>query len=387
MYRTQVRTEQRTLKKFILETRFRLLILPTLAATSMLLPACKSFEYADGCEPMKKNCDACLNRMIDDGLAECIGAAVVSKDRLVYTYHKTNGKRPEYAKVGPDSTFAVASVSKIYMATCLMMLAEDGSIALSDKVQRYIPEYPHPDVQIIHLMTHTSGDNGKSTALSNIADFYKQDAPLDWNPGEKCRYFNQGYIILTDLLQRVTGQALEDFAQERIFRPLGMSRTSFLGKYVSDSDVAGVQNGENFVYKVPGPSNHVGSGDAGLRSTPEDMVKFGAELLRIYKTGKRGILSPLTVTAMFRRCPPPEANRSPVFYMKTDDGEDHGFNRFFLGAFTSSSACGHTGASGCMLVIDPENDFTYAVLTNSPTLHGDCPSYQRMSNVFSANLP
>lgn len=283
--------------------------------------------------------------------------------------------------------FAIASVSKIYMATCLMMLAEDGRIALNDRVQRYIPEYPHPDVQIIHLMTHTSGDNGKSTALSNIVDFYKQDAPLDWKPGEKCRYFNQGYIILTDLLQRVTGQALEDYALERIFRPLGMTRTSFLGKYVSDSDVAGVQNGEKFVYKAPAPSDHVGSGDAGLRSTPEDMVKFGAELLRIYKTGKRGILSPLTVKAMFRKCPPQDANRSPVFYMKAADGEEHGFNRFFLGSFTSLSAGGHTGASGCMLVIDPENDFTYAVLTNSPTLHGDCPSYQMMSNVFSANLP
>lgn len=375
--------------KNIAYSRFfgKLLILPAFAAALAILPACKSLEHADRCETMKKNCDACLDGMIAKGRAECIGAAVVSKGELVYTYHKTNGKRPEYEKVGPDSTYAVMSVTKIYLATCLMMLAEDGRIALNDKVQRYISEYPHPDVQIIHLMTHTSGDNGKSTALSNIADFYRQDAPLDWKPGEKCRYFNQGYIILTDLLQRVTGHTLEDFSQERIFLPLGMTRTSYHGKYVSDSDVAGVQSGEKFIYKAPSPSNHVGSGDAGLRSTPEDMVKFGAELLRIYNTGKRGILSPLTVKAMFRKCPPPDASRSPVFYMKTDDGEDHGFNRFFLGSFTSLSTGGHTGASGCMLVIDPENDFTYAVLTNSPALHGDCPSYQMMANVFSANLP
>lgn len=387
MQEAQSGTENGDFREFITAFGVRRMAVSVFAAALTALCACKSADYEERCGTMKKNCDAVFDRMIEQGRAECIGAAVVSRDKLVYTYHKTNGKRAEYAKVGPDSTYAVASVSKIYMATCLMMLAEDGKIALNDKVQRYIPEYPHPEVEIIHLMTMTSGDNGKSTDLAHISDFYRQEGPLDWKPGEKCRYFNQGYIILTDLLQRVTGQKLEDFAQERIFRPLGMNRTSFLGKYVTDSDIAGVQNGEKFVYKAPGPSNYVGSGDAGLRSTPEDQVKFGAELLRIYKTGKRGILSPLTVKAMFRKCPLPDANRSPVFYMKTDDGEEHGFNRLFLGSFTSLSAGGHTGASGCMLVIDPENDFTYSVLTNSPALHADCPLYQMMANTISANLP
>src|SRR5947207_4524888 len=133
-----------------------------------------------------------------------------------------------------DTIFDAASLTKV-MATApsIWILIERGRIGLDDPVQRYIPEFRHPDITIRHLLTHTSAlspdvrltyewsgyDTGVKLAI--------EDEPTN-RPGFIFRYSDINFILLGDIVKRVSGEPLNVFAAHNIFEPLGMKDTSFL---------------------------------------------------------------------------------------------------------------------------------------------------------------
>ncbi len=152
--------------------------------------------------------------------------------------------------VTPPSIFQTGSVGKQFTATAVMMLVEEGKLGLDDTITKYFPEAPAAwkNVTVRHLLTHTSGipDYGgeESTMGKGVINF-RQDyteeelvrkfsaMPMDFQPGEKWKYSNTGYVLLGVLVHRVTGKFYGDFLQERIFQPLGMTST----RIISEADI------------------------------------------------------------------------------------------------------------------------------------------------------
>jgi CubicO group peptidase (beta-lactamase class C family) len=136
--------------------------------------------------------------------------------------------------VAADTVFNIGSVSKQFIATDIMLLAQDGRLKLDDRVSMHLPGAPDiwQAITIRHLLTHTAGlvreAPGYTSRISRadadvIRDAY--DTPLRFAPGEKWEYSNLGYFVLAEVIRLVSGQPWKDFLRERVFMPAGMTAT------------------------------------------------------------------------------------------------------------------------------------------------------------------
>ncbi len=141
--------------------------------------------------------------------------------------------------VAADTMFAVGSITKQFTAACILLLAEDGRLAVTDKVAKYYPGLTRAaDITLLDLMNHVSG----------YADYYPLDfvdrpmarptpsdevirrfgtRPLDFEPGSRYSYSNTGYLILGRIVEKVSGQRYGDFLKKRILDPVGMAHTAY----------------------------------------------------------------------------------------------------------------------------------------------------------------
>lgn len=144
--------------------------------------------------------------------------------------------------ISPASFFDIGSTSKQFAAFSIFLLKNDGKLSLSDDVRKYIPELPRYDkpITIRHLLQHTSGlrDYNGLLALAGHAfeDYTTDDDALDiitrqkavnYPVGTAWSYTNTGFFLLSTIIKRVSGKTLREFAQQRIFDPLGMRATHF----------------------------------------------------------------------------------------------------------------------------------------------------------------
>ena len=282
----------------------------------------------------KSRVDAFLTKEFADGALKCMSCAYEQHGETRYQFVAQKG----WEGFDADTPLHVASITKVFTATLLMQLSEEGKISLNDYVKKYIPEFKGEYVPIINLMTHTSGWRNKTGHVAKSVDakrhqeFY-DTMYQDFEVNEKFRYMSQGYDILAEICEKVTGAAdVADLARDRIFRPLGMDHSAFAAH----------------------------QGQSGLHITAPDLVKFGRHLLDIRRTRKNGILTPQGVDTLFRRCLKPEFNRTPAFFAKSGYV---GFGQYFADVNTME-AVGHAGATGCFLLIDPGLDAVEVVLTN-----------------------
>jgi CubicO group peptidase (beta-lactamase class C family) len=201
------------------------------------------------------------------------------------------------AAVTPDTIFQSGSVGKQFTATAVMMLVEEGKVGLDDPVKKYFPDAPGRwnDIKVHNLLSHTSGLSEYETGARTKAggpfymrldytedELYKKIAemPMDFKTGEDWAYRNTNYVLLGILLHRLTGQFYGDFLQERVFRPLGMTRT----RIISEEDIiprraAGYQllKGELKNQEWVSPSLN-STADGALYFTVEDLQKWDAAL-------------------------------------------------------------------------------------------------------------
>ena len=140
------------------------------------------------------------------------------------------------------SIFHVASISKQFTAFCIALLDEEGLLSLDDDVRTYLPELPDygPRITVRNFVHHTSGvrdmwnllrlSGWRADDLINVddlLDIVPRQKGLNFQPGSEHLYSNSGYALLSVIVERVSGKSLRDFADERIFKPLGMTRTHF----------------------------------------------------------------------------------------------------------------------------------------------------------------
>ncbi|MGH7461102.1 MAG: serine hydrolase domain-containing protein, partial [Longimicrobiales bacterium] len=166
---------------------------------------------------------------------------VVRDGRLIYQKGYGSANLDYALPNGPEMVYYVGSVSKQFTAAAVALLSLDGRISLDDPVSKYVPEMNHlPHLTVRQLVHHMSGVRDIYTlmALAGIRMedvFPETDAigliarqkELNFAPGTDYLYSNSGYLLLAQIVRRVTGKSLREYADERLFKPLGMTNTHF----------------------------------------------------------------------------------------------------------------------------------------------------------------
>jgi uncharacterized protein YbbC (DUF1343 family)/CubicO group peptidase (beta-lactamase class C family) len=322
---------------------------------------------------------------------ETPGAVLLVSHRGQIVYRKAYGNRAVSPSVEPmtlDTIFDLASVTKpVATATSIMILVEEGRIRLSDRVAAYIPEFAahgKDAITIRHLLTHVSGLRpdldlanpwtGYDTAIALAAD----EVPLT-PPGERFVYSDINFFLLGDIVRRVSGMPLDEFARARIFEPLGMKETRFNPPEALHARVAPTERCTPYGWPCEGPdmrmlrgvvhdptARRMGgvAGHAGLFSTAADLAILCRMLLGGGALGGARILSPLAVAKM--TSPASAPGERNVRGLGWDIDSSYSANRgelFPIGSF------GHTGFTGTSLWIDPATETFVVFLSNR--LHPD----------------
>ncbi len=308
---------------------------------------------------------------LDDILKEAVasgnapGAVLVVGHNGLIAYRKAMGNRTVGPKAEPmtvDTVFDVASLTKVIATTTAVMRLEQlGQIKLNDPVAKYIPDFGQngkEDVTIRMLLTHYSGLpadvdlkqpwNG-SDAGYELANASKLVNP----PGSTFLYSDVGFIVLGELVQKVSGMPLDQYAQTYVFGPLGMTSTRFNPPPTWVPRIAPTQRDEHTGQTLRGTvhdptARQMGgvAGDAGLFSTADDIAKFAQTLLN----GGAPILNSLIVEKM--TTPQQPANYPNVRGLGWDIDSPYSSNR---GELLPVGSYGHTGFTG-MLAVDRSHD-------------------------------
>jgi CubicO group peptidase (beta-lactamase class C family) len=193
----------------------------------------------------------------------------------------------------PQTKFHIASISKTFTAAAILLLEERGLLSVSDRLNRYIPDYPRGDgITVHHLLTHTSGIPNVNNlpnyetqsrfpqTLSGIIEMFKHE-PLGMIPGERYAYSNSNYNLLAFIIEKVSGQSYGDFLRENVFAPIGMNDTrhdGHAGDLIKNRASGYVPVGLDGLENAPYLDWTIKTGNGSLYSTVEDLYKWDRAL-------------------------------------------------------------------------------------------------------------
>ena len=217
--------------------------------------------------------------------------AVIQDGRIAYEKGYGLASIEHGVPIDPKKTvFDIGSTSKQITAACILLLAQDGKLSLDDEVRKHVPELPDygTPVTLRHLLHHTSGlrDYADVMAMSglNFEDWtttgdglaaVARQKKLNFKPGSEYSYSNTGYFLLSQIVERVSGKTMREFAQERIFGPLGMTSTQIFDDHtkVIPHRAASYAPGPEGSFAVQ-MSNWEQTGDGAVQTTVEDLAKW-----------------------------------------------------------------------------------------------------------------
>lgn len=287
--------------------------------------------------------------------------------------------------IRPHTVFNMASVSKQFTAASIVLLADQGKLSLDDDVRKFVPELPDygKTITIRHLGNHTSGirDWLDLVALGGwnwvdemptqrVLDVIVRQKQLNFTPGSKYSYSNSGYILLAVIIERVSGKTLGPFAEEHIFKPLGMLHSRFYDdrRMIMQNRAVGHYRETDGILRVWRPTYEI-VGDGALLTTVEDMVLWERNFLEPRLGNK-----PQHVIAQL------------IEPARLNDGStiDYAFGLAvgeYRGLRTVSHAGGIPGYSTYMLRF-PDQRFSVQLMCNQ----GDLPSSQLAQSVAEVYL-
>ncbi|MHB8068567.1 MAG: exo-beta-N-acetylmuramidase NamZ domain-containing protein [Desulfobaccales bacterium] len=305
------------------------------------------------------------------------GAVVFVGHQGKIVYHRALGQRtvePYLQPMTEDTIFDLASLTKVVATTtAIMKLNGEGRVRIDDTVAKYWPEFAANGkgrITLRQLLTHTSGLradvnsrvhwSGYDGAMAAIV----ADHPIK-PPGTMFHYSDANFIVLGEIVHRVSGLPLNVYCAREIFQPLGLKDTTFLPKgsqkgRIAPTDMRWGAVHDPTAYRMGGVA-----GNAGVFSTADDLAVFVQMLLDGGVSRGRQILSPGVVAAMIKPCVlPGNATRRGLGWDICSP-----YSRVFNGAFPMGSF-GHTGYTGTSLWIDPKSKTFLIILTNRLHPHG-----------------
>jgi len=193
-------------------------------------------------EKIKEEMDDLFREYSGEDSPGCV-IGIIRKGEMVFKKGYGMANLEYNIPITSESTFCIASNSKQFTGMCIALLEEEGQLNVNDNIRKYIPEFPHyeNEVTISNLLYHTSGifdyyihflenciynDNGIITE-DEAFNFIISQENLSFKPGEKFSYSNSNYVLLSLIINRITRRSLGEYADERIFKVLGMNNTFF----------------------------------------------------------------------------------------------------------------------------------------------------------------
>ena len=281
------------------------------------------------------------------------------------------------AAVRADTIYDVASLTKpIVTATAIMMLVANKQIDLDAPISRYLPSRkagPNPDwrhrVTVRELLLHTSGLPAHREffkSAKNAAEVRKQlfAEQLVAQPGTKIEYSDLGFMLLGEIIERLTGKSLDQFASETIFAPLGMRGSCFNPARALRARIAPTQNDTTYrkrqlqsevddanAFAMGGVAGH-----AGLFSAATDVAVFAQMMLNGGIYAHKRILRQAIVAEFTRRVSVGDSARTLGWDVPTGYSSS--------GHYFSTQSYGHNGFTGTSIWIDPQKNLFVILLTN-----------------------
>ncbi|MCE0521369.1 MAG: serine hydrolase [Methylacidiphilales bacterium] len=174
-------------------------------------------------------------RLPADGPGEVV---LVARDgKILFSHGYGFADREKRIPTTPETRFRIGSVTKQFTAAAILHLAQEGKLSIDDSLAKYFPKYPGGEkITLRHLLTHTSGLHNYTAhpdflarvtqpiASADLVAWF-QDDPPDFPPGEQFGYCNTGYVLLGQIVEKVSGLPLGDYLQKQFFGPLGLHDT------------------------------------------------------------------------------------------------------------------------------------------------------------------
>lgn len=217
-------------------------------------------------------------------------ALVAYKDQVIMRYANGYSDFRSKEKINIHSNFQLASVSKSFTATSVMILKENGLLNYDDLMIAHIPEFPYDNITIKQLLQHTGGLQNymylvdhyrkSDTCLTNedILDLLiEHELPLNNWPGKRFTYSNTGYAMLALLVERISGKKFDEFLQENIFMPSGMNNSYTYKLDILDTvqnRVIGYNRKGRRLYRYDFEPNDLILGDKSIISNVDDLFKY-----------------------------------------------------------------------------------------------------------------
>jgi CubicO group peptidase (beta-lactamase class C family) len=312
--------------------------------------------------------DFLMERAITDNLIA--GGVVVIGNHAGILSSSARGKlsgRPDAPLLDQQSIFDLASLTKVIAtAPAVMKLLDEGRITLQDPLTRWFPEFKgseHENTTILNLLTHTSGltDFEMSTKQSMETAVFRAAAEKNRPvPGSRFNYADINFILLGELVHRVSGKTLDVYCREELFTPLLTPETMFLPP-VNLADRIAPTQGNNSGTVQDLNSRRLGSvaGHAGLFSSAQDLARFARLMLAGGAIDGTRILSEQVMEQM--TSPFLCSNGAVVRGLGWDKSSPFSAPK---GRLFSDASFGHSGYSGSSIWIDPEQDLFVVLLTN-----------------------
>ena len=321
-----------------------------------------------------------VDAIIEEAIAQgkCPGAVLYVGLHDQPLYRKAYGFRslvPQKVAMTPDTIFDLASLTKpIATSTCIMVLADRGKLAVSEKVAKYLPAFGNhgkEDITIEQLLLHRAGlipdnpisdfDKGSAAGLAAIFD-----SSPKWPPGSRFAYSDVGFIVLGQVVEAVDGRSLDRFAEEEVFTPLGMRDTTYnpptaLRERIAATETRGGKPMTGEVHDPRAFAMKGVAGHAGLFSTADDLARFCRMILHRGSLDGRRMMSEAMANAWI----------APRYFPDGSNGRTYGFDVATPYSsprgdrFEKGQTFGHTGFTGTSVWIDPRHDCFVILLTNS----------------------
>lgn len=317
-----------------------------------------------------------IDRLMESAMQKGLisGGVVLVGNRDRTLFEKAYGQvlpLPDARPMTVDTVFDLASLTKVIATTpAVLKLAEEGRLSLVDPVRKWFPELEgkgRDELLVMHLLTHTSALNDFSfdpeKAMASAIEGAAEQT-LKGEIGTRFHYADINFILLGEMVKRVSGEALNDYTARTFYQPMGMKDTGFLPSAgirarvaATLGDAAITFSGEPQDY----PARQLGgvAGHAGLFSTGADLAVFCRMMLAGGRSAGREILASRTVSQM--TAPYFSRGGKVVRGLGWDIASPFSAPR---GGFFSRSSFGHTGYSGTSIWLDTDADL-YVILLST----------------------
>lgn len=311
-----------------------------------------------------------IEEMLKGNVFPGVSYTFIDKDKIESQLIGSAARLPARETLRDGMLYDVASLTKVIVTTTLLLqLHEEGIVNFEDPVQAHLPAFPSDEVSLRHLLTHTSDLKGYIKNRDSLSDGELTAALIGLEPGEdlgkKAVYTDTGLILAGFIIEKLTGKSVADNFEERIKRPLRMTESTYRPADplrcvpTQNHPSRGVIRGIVHDPKALVLGEHCGS--AGLFAPMQDLIRFSQMLLHFGEWEGQRILRIETVRSLLQDWGGVPGQPRSLGWNLFQDGDD-----FVLW---------HTGYTGTFMILDPERQSAFVLLSNRVHLEDRRPEW------------